>query len=608
MAEGEKLIEINSPLTVNELATRLEKRPQEVQLQLMNLGVLASLNTQVTVDNASKVAEKLGFLVVSSAPAPKAAPAPAAKAADGGKGGKKARPSGPVPRPPVVVVMGHVDHGKTTLLDTIRKTDIAAGEFGGITQHIGAFQTAIETGEERDGRKLMKRLTFLDTPGHSAFTQMRARGSSVADIAVLVVAADDGVMPQTVEAIDHAKAANIPMVVAINKTDLEEADPMRVLTDLTQHGIVTEDFGGNIGAVRLSAKTGEGIDTLLERLQLEAEILELTADPNGQAEGVILEARLDPGKGPLATVLVESGSLFAGDSVVVGTIYGKIKAMTDDRGAKVNRAGPGSPVEILGLSSVPSAGDRLIAVASDREARQMAQERAEADREEKFGSAKGHLSLMDLYEKIQRGDVKELNVIIKADVQGSVEAVRDALEKLSTSEVRVRVLRAAVGAVGEGDVLLASASTALIFGFNTKIDPDARRAAADEGIEIQTFRIIYELIDAVTSAMRGMLQPIYQESRLGKAEVRATFKLPNNQVVAGCYVQEGLIRRNAQVRVTRGREMVHEGQINSLRHIKENVREMAAGYECGIMVDGFNTFQEGDVLECYEIQQIAREL
>jgi translation initiation factor IF-2 len=607
MAEGEKLIEINSPLTVNELATRLEKRPQEVQLQLMNLGVLASLNTQVSVENASKVAEKLGFLVVSSAPAPKAAAA-APKGADGGKGAKKARPSGPVPRPPVVVVMGHVDHGKTTLLDTIRKTDIAAGEFGGITQHIGAFQTAIDTGEERDGRKLMKRLTFLDTPGHSAFTQMRARGSSVADIAVLVVAADDGVMPQTVEAIDHAKAANIPMVVAINKTDLEEADPMRVLTDLTQHGIVTEDFGGEIGAVRLSAKTGEGIDTLLERLQLEAEILELTADPNGQAEGVILEARLDPGKGPLATVLVESGSLFAGDSVVVGTIYGKIKAMTDDRGAKVNRAGPGSPVEILGLSSVPSAGDRLIAVASDREARQMAQERAEADREEKFGSAKGHLSLMDLYEKIQRGDVKELNVIIKADVQGSVEAVRDALEKLSTSEVRVRVLRAAVGAVGEGDVLLASASTALIFGFNTKIDPDARRAAADEGIEIQTFRIIYELIDAVTSAMRGMLQPIYQESRLGKAEVRATFKLPNNQVVAGCYVQEGLIRRNAQVRVTRGREMIHEGQINSLRHIKENVREMAAGYECGIMVDGFNTFQEGDVLECYEILQIAREL
>ncbi|MGV3721171.1 MAG: translation initiation factor IF-2 [Actinomycetota bacterium] len=603
---SEKLIEIAGPLTVTELAEKLGIRPQDVQRELMNLGILANLNAQVTVENAAKVAEKKGFLAITATPkksagAPGAAPPKAA-------GGKKARQSGPVPRPPVIVVMGHVDHGKTTLLDTIRKTDVAAKEHGGITQHIGAFQTSVETGVDKDGKKLMKRLTFLDTPGHEAFTQMRARGSSVADIAILVVAADDGVMPQTIEAIDHAKAAKTPMVIAVNKIDVPNADPTRVLTDLTQHDVLPEDFGGGVGTVQISAKSGLGVDDLLERLLLEAELLELSADPSGGAEGVIIEARLDPGKGPVASVLVESGSLFAGDSVVVGPIYGKIKAMTDDRGQRVNRAGPATPVEILGLSGVPSAGDRLMSADSDKEARQMAAVREAELREEKFGGHAGKINLERFFQQLQQGDVKELNVILKADVDGSVEAVRDALQKLSTAEVRVNILRAAVGNIGESDILLASASNAVVFGFNVKAESAAKRSAQDEGIEVRTYKIIYELIDAVTAAMTGLLAPVFKEVKLGHAEVRMTFKLPNGNIVAGCYVQDGVIRRNAEIRVIRGKDVLHEGEIGSLRHVKENVREMAAGYECGIVVEGFSDYKEGDILECFENQQVARTL
>lgn len=606
-SDGDRLLEINSPLTVNELSAKLAVRPQDIQRELMNLGILANLNAQVSVENAVKVGEKFGFVVVTQSAAPKAA-APAAAGPAKAAGAKKVRPSGPTPRPPVIVVMGHVDHGKTTLLDTIRRTDVADHEFGGITQHIGAFQTAVETGEEREGRKVMKRLTFLDTPGHAAFTQMRARGSSAADIAVLVVAADDGVMPQTVEAIDHALAAKVPIVVAVNKMDLEDADATRVLTDLTQHNILTEDFGGDVGTVKISAKTGMGIPELLERLLLEAEFLELQADANGPAEGVILEARLDTGKGPVATVMIESGTLYNGDSVVVNAIYGKIKAMTDDRGQKVNRAGPATPVEILGLSAVPQAGDRLESVESDREARNLAQERLTAAREEKLGGHMGTISLDNLFARIQQGDVKGLNIVLKADVQGSLEAAKESLERLSTSEVRVNILRSAVGNIGENDILLASASQAVVFGFNVKVDNAARRIAQDEGVEVRTYRIIYELIDAVTASMTGLLAPVYREVRLGRAEVRATFKLPNNHVVAGCYVQEGVIRRNGSIRVIRGKDTLYEGEIGSLRHVRETVREMAAGYECGILVDGWDDFKEGDILECFEMEQVARHL
>lgn len=616
--DADKLIEISGSPTVTELAARLGSTPQTVQRELMMFGVLANLNTPVSADHAVKVAEKLGFVAVMAGPSTRSGPAggagqspPSTRTTDGAAAGAKtqrrARPSGPITRPPVIVVMGHVDHGKTTLLDTIRNTNVAGGEFGGITQHIGAFQTAIETGEERDGRKVMKRLTFLDTPGHQAFTQMRARGSRIADIAVLVVAADDGVMPQTIEAIDHARAANLPMVVAVNKIDLDEADPTRVMTDLTQHNVIVEDYGGEVGAIQLSARSGLGVDDLLDRLLLESEILELQADPNIPADGVIVEAKLDPAKGPVATVLVESGTLYPGDSVIVGSIYGKVRALTDDRGQKVNRAGPATPVEILGLSAVPEAGDRLSVVSSDREARQLASERGSAAREEKLGAHAGRLSLDTLFAQIQRGDVKELNLVLRADVQGSLEAVRESLEKLGNNEVRVNVLRAAVGNIGESDILLASASNAIVIGFNVKADPAARRVATDEGIDVRTFRIIYELIDAVASAMAGLLTPITQETKLGRAEVRAVFSLPSG-TVAGCYVQEGLIRRGADLRVYRGRAIVFEGEVDSLRHVRENAREMAAGFECGIMTDGFTDYKEGDVIECFETKQVAREL
>jgi len=615
--DAERLIEIAGPMTVTELAGRLASTPQKVQGELMMFGVLANLNTPVSLEHAVKVAEKLGFLAVTPGPSARSSQSPTASSSAAphgdatgpapGRTAKRTRPAGPVTRPPVIVVMGHVDHGKTTLLDTIRRTNVAAGEFGGITQHIGAFQTAVETGDERDGRKVMKRLTFLDTPGHEAFTQMRARGSQIADIAVLVVAADDGVMPQTMEAIDHARAARLPMVIAVNKIDLEDSDPNRVLTELTQHNIIAEDFGGEVGAVQLSARDNFGVDDLLERLLLESEILELVADPNGPAEGVIIEARLDPAKGPVATVLVTSGTLVPGDSVVVNAIYGKVKAMTDDRGQKVKGAGPGTPVEILGLSGVPAAGDPLQSVDSDREARQLATERGAAAREERFGAHAGRLSLETLFQQIQRGDTKELRVILKADVQGSLEAVRESIEKLGNNEVRVQVLRAGVGNIGESDILLASASNAIVIGFNVKADPAARRTATDEGIDVRTFRIIYELIDAVAAAMAGLLTPITQEVKLGRAEVRQVFRLPSG-VVAGCYVQEGLIRRGADLRVFRGRELIFEGEVSSLRHIKENVREMAAGFECGIMTDGFTDYKEGDIMECFETMQVAREL
>ena len=602
--DNDKLVEISAPLTVNDLSVKLGVAPQAIQRQLMNVGVLANLNQQITVDQAVKVSEKLGFVAVTQGPSAKASPSSAPVPA---KSAKKARQSGPVPRPPVIVVMGHVDHGKTSLLDTIRNSNVVAGEFGGITQHIGAFQTAVETGEEREGRKVLRRLTFLDTPGHEAFTAMRSRGSLIADIAVLVVAADDGVMPQTIEAIDHALAGGLPIVVAVNKIDLPDADPNRVLTDLTQHNIIAEEFGGSTGTVQISAKEKLGIDDLLERLLLEADLLELQADPNGPAEGVIVEAKLDPHKGPVATVLIDTGTLYPQDSVVVGTIYGKIKAMTDDRGQKINRAGPATPVEILGLSSVPAAGDRLISVDSDREARTMAQERTSADREHRLGAHAGRLSLETLYLQIQAGDVKELNIILKADVQGSVEAIKDSLVKLGTSEVKVNILRSAVGNIGESDVLLASASNAIIFGFNVRADTPARKMATDQGIEIRVFKIIYELLDAVAGSMAGLLAPIIQENKLGRAEIRAVFRLPSG-IVAGCYVQDGLVRRGAEVRIHRGRETVYDGVISSLRHIKENVREMAAGYECGILIDGFNDYKEGDIIECYEIEQIARTL
>ena len=591
-------------MTVGDLAAHLRITPADVQRELMKLGILANLNAEVSVENATKVAQARGFKVISGngAAAPTAAPAGAAGLARP----KKARASGPVPRPPVVVIMGHVDHGKTTLLDVIRNTHVTDHEFGGITQHIGAYQVEVPAGDEKDGKRQTKRITFLDTPGHEAFTAMRARGAQGADIAIIVVAADDGVMPQTIEAINHAKAAGVRIIVAVNKVDKPDANVQRVLEEMAAQGIVPKAWGGDHDFVEVSALERLGIDELLEYILFEAEVAELTADPNLPAEGTIIEARLDPGKGPVATVLVDSGTLFVGDAVVAGTGSGKIRAMMDDRGRQVQRAGPSMPVELLGLSSTPLAGDRLQVIENERLARQMVQERELRSREAKMKASGRGVTLEALYRQIREGEVKDLNIIVKADVQGSVEAVRQSIERLQNEEVRVNVLHAAVGNVGESDILLASASQAVVLAFNVKVDGQAKRAAADEGVEIKSYKIIYDLIEDVQAALEGMLKPVYREVVLGHATVRATFKLPRGGVVAGCYVNDGKVVRGAQARVKRGKQLVHTGEVDSLKHIKEDVREMAAGFECGILMDDFNDFQEGDVIEVFQTEQVSR--
>jgi translation initiation factor IF-2 len=591
-------------MTVGDLAAHLHITTADVQRELMKLGILANLNAEITVENATKVAQARGFKVTAGngAAAPTAARAPAVGTAKP----KKGRTTGPVPRPPVVVIMGHVDHGKTTLLDAIRNTHVTDQEFGGITQHIGAYQVEVPAGDGKDGKRQTKKITFLDTPGHEAFTAMRARGAQGADIAIIVCAADDGVMPQTIEAINHAKAAKVRIIVAVNKVDKPDANVQRVSEQMAAHDIVPEAWGGPYVFVEVSAVERLGIDELLEYILLEAEMAELTADPNLPAEGTIIEAKLDPGKGPVATVLVDSGTLFVGDAVVAGTSSGKIRAMMDDRGRLVQRAGPAMPVELLGLSTTPLAGDRLQVVENERLARQMVQERALLSREVRMKASGRGVTLEALYRQIREGEVKDLNIIAKADVQGSVEAVRQSIERLQNEEVRVNVLHAGVGNVGESDILLASASQAVVLAFNVKTDAQAKRAAADEGVEIKSYKIIYDLIEDVQAALEGMLKPVYREVVLGHATVRATFKLPKSGVVAGCYVNDGKVVRGAQARVQRGKQLIHTGEIDSLKHIKEDVREMAAGFECGILMDDFNDFQEGDVFEVFQTEQVSR--
>jgi translation initiation factor IF-2 len=591
-------------MTVGDLAAHLHITTADVQRELMKLGILANLNAEITVENATKVAQARGFKVTAGngAAAPAAAHAPAVGTAKP----KKGRATGPVPRPPVVVIMGHVDHGKTTLLDAIRNTHVTDQEFGGITQHIGAYQVEVPAGDGKDGKRQTKKITFLDTPGHEAFTAMRARGAQGADIAIIVCAADDGVMPQTIEAINHAKAAKVRIIVAVNKVDKPDANVQRVSEQMAAHDVVPEAWGGPYVFVEVSAVERLGIDELLEYILLEAEMAELTADPNLPAEGTIIEAKLDPGKGPVATVLVDSGTLFVGDAVVAGTASGKIRAMMDDRGRLVQRAGPAMPVEVLGLSTTPLAGDRLQVIENERLARQMVQERALLSREVRMKASGRGVTLEALYRQIREGEVKDLNIIAKADVQGSVEAVRQSIERLQNEEVRVNVLHAGVGNVGESDILLASASQAVVLAFNVKVDAQAKRAAADEGVEIKSYKIIYDLIEDVQAALEGMLKPVYREVVLGHATVRATFKLPKSGVVAGCYVNDGKVVRGAQARVQRGKQLIHTGDIDSLKHIKEDVREMAAGFECGILMDDFNDFQEGDVFEVFQTEQVSR--
>ena len=593
-AAAGKVVEMGATISVRELADAVGVQPGEMQKRLVEQGILATLNHQLDVDMAGKMAARYGYAVKRvqarevEKPEKPAVLHPQPKTKRAGK---------TVTRPPVVTIMGHVDHGKTTLLDAIRKTNVTAQEFGGITQHIGAYQV------ETEGR----RITFLDTPGHEAFTAMRARGASVTDIAVLVVAADDAVMPQTIEAIDHAKAAGVPIIVAINKIDKADANVDRTKQQLTEHDLLPEDWGGNTVTVELSAKEGTNIQSLLEMILLVADMSELHSEASGPVHGTIVEAKLDRGKGPVATVLVQQGTLRVGMPVVAGHAFGRVKAMLDENAQRVSKAGPATPVEILGLSTVPLAGDKLMSVKEDREAKVMAEERAEENRLERIERVE-RVTLQDLYRQIKEGAVKELNVVLKGDVQGSVEAVRQSLEQLGTEEVRVKIIHTGVGSIGESDILLASASNAIVIGFNIKTDPAASRAAEQESVDVRLYNVIYELINDVKGAMAGLLEPVIEEEPLGKAEVRKVFALARTGSIAGCYVTDGRVVRGALMRVLRGEEVVYQGKIETLRHFKEDVREMAAGFECGIAADQFNSFQEGDIIEAYTERQVARAL
>jgi translation initiation factor IF-2 len=575
-------VELYDGILIRDMAERMGVASADIQKILIKQGILANLNQPLGQEMAFQVAEQMGFQ-------------PVVQESDGKEkinvGTSK---EGAAPRPPVVTIMGHVDHGKTTLLDAIRASKVVESEFGGITQHIGAYQVDV------DGRKI----TFLDTPGHEAFTAMRARGAKVTDIAILVVAADDGLMPQTIEAIDHAKAADVPILVAVNKIDREGADGQRVRQQLTEHNLVPEEWGGDTICVDVSALKKIGLDDLLTAILVMAEDLSLRADPYQKATGVVIEAELDKGRGPVATVLVQNGTLKAGEALVAGTSFGRIKAMVDDVGRKVAKAGPATPVEIFGLSSVPSAGEPFEVVSDDRVARQIALAREMAQREETL-IARQRVSLQDLYSQVHEGGLKDLNIVIKADVQGSLEALRGSLSTLANEEVRLQIVRTGVGPVTESDVHLAAASNGIVIGFNVRAEPDAKRAADVDGVDLRLYKIIYDVINEIQSAMTGMLTPIFQEAKLGTAKVRATFRTPRG-VVAGSYITDGVIRRNADVRVLRNGKTLYAGKIASLRHVKDDVRELAAGFECGIMLDGFNDFQEDDTLEAFTMEEVRR--
>ncbi len=574
-------------ITVRDLTEKIGKSASEIIKKLFLLGNMATINSEIDFDTAQLVCSD--FEITLERKQEQTAEA-ALVAEDFDDVEENLQP-----RPPVVTIMGHVDHGKTSLLDYIRKSRVTAGEAGGITQHIGAYTVDV------DGRKI----TFLDTPGHEAFTAMRARGTQATDIAVLVVAADDSVMPQTVESINHAKAAEVPVIVAINKMDKPDANPDRVKQDLTQYGLVCEDWGGETICVPVSAVTGQGVNELLEMILLQADMLQLQANPNRLGKGVIIEAKLDKARGPLATVLLQNGTLHVGDSVIAGLASGKVRALINDKGERVNEAGPSMPVEIMGFDDVPSAGDEMIAVGDDHLSRQVADERREklkASRE----ATMAKMSMENLFSTIEAGKVTTLNLIIKADVQGSVEAVKQAMEKLSSDEVKIRVLHSAAGAITKDDVNLASAFNAIIIGFNIRPDASAREAAEKQKVDIRMYTVIYKAIEDMELAMKGMLEPEYREVLLGHAEVRNVFKITGSGIIAGCYVTDGKVQRNADVRLLRDNVVVHEGKLSSLRHLKDDVKEMAAGYECGMSLEGHNDIKEGDVVECYIMEEIPR--
>ncbi|MDP1808579.1 MAG: translation initiation factor IF-2 [Actinomycetota bacterium] len=576
------IVEIPEGATVKEFAEAAGKNPNELIKTLIKLGEMVTLNQIISPEAIDVLSDELGIQVdiISTGVEVEEEIIEDEALLEH--------------RAPVVTVMGHVDHGKTSLLDAIRKTDVISGEAGGITQHIGAYQVVHEG----------KKLTFIDTPGHEAFTAMRARGASVTDIAVLVVAADDGVMPQTVEAIDHSKAANVPIVVAINKIDKPGANPEKIKQELTEYELVSEEWGGDTVFVEVSAKQKTNIDELLNMILLVAEMRELKANPNAPARGVAIEAHLDKGRGPVATVLVQRGTIRVGDAVVMGTAWGRTRGLLDDRGHKVKEAVPGSPVEIIGLSSVPSAGDSFKVLSDDKEARRIAEERAFKKRQ--VERIRTHVTLDDLFKQIKEGEIQELNLVIKGDTQGSIEALRESLEKLDQSEVKVVIIHKGVGAITETDVMLASASNAIIIGFNVRPDPKAKDMAEKEKVDLRVYRIIYKVIEDIKAASIGMLPPQYEEADIGRIEVRETFKVPKIGLIAGCYVTEGEVSRDSLVRLVRDGTIVYEGKVASLRRFKEEAKNVKSGFECGIGLEGFSDVKEGDVIEVYENVEVAR--
>ncbi|HSH34993.1 MAG TPA: translation initiation factor IF-2 [Schnuerera sp.] len=585
----DNIIEIDDNIIVKDLADKMGINATQIITKLIGLGVMANQNQSIDFDTASIIGDEFGYKIVL-------------EESDDEKDIDNEfdldfddEPTSLKPRPPVVTVMGHVDHGKTSLLDAIRKTSVTTQEAGGITQHIGASIVNIE------GKKII----FLDTPGHEAFTSMRARGTQVTDLAILVVAADDGVMPQTIEAINHAKAANVPIIVAINKIDKPDANIERIKQELVEHGLVPEEWGGDTISVPVSALKKEGIDDLLEMILLLAEMQELKANPNRKAVGTVIEAQLDKGKGPVATILVQKGTLRVGDMVVSGSASGRVRAMFDDKGKKVKKAGPSIPVAILGLSEVPLSGDLLYAVKDDKTARNYADRKKELVREEQLKLSQ-KVSLDDLFEKIQLGEIKDLNIIIKTDVRGTIDAKRQSLEKLENEEVKINVIHGGVGGITESDIMLASASNAIIIGFNVRPTLNALDIAKLEKVDVRTYRVIYDAIEDIKSAIKGMLEPKYIEEVIGRAQVRATFKVPNVGVVAGIYVQQGKITRNSIIRLLRDDVVIFEGKVSSLKRFKDDVREIASGYEGGLGLENYNDIKEGDILEAFIMKEVER--
>lgn len=588
----ENVIKVDGTLTVQQLAEALEKPATEVIMKLMKMGTMASLNQEVNFEIASHLASEYGFTLaegVSDEEAEEEIEALMQIEEDKEEDLK--------PRPPVVTVMGHVDHGKTSLLDAIRSTHVTNTEAGGITQHIGASEVSI------NGQNIV----FLDTPGHEAFTAMRARGAQVTDIAILVVAADDGIMPQTIEAINHAKAAGVPLIVAINKIDKPAANQDRVKQELSEQGLLVEDWGGDVIAVPVSARQRTGIDTLLEMILLAAEMEELKANPDKRAVGTVVEAELDKGRGPVATVLVQGGTLKVGDPIVCGVASGKVRAMINSKGQRVKTAGPSTAVEILGLSEVPQGGDQFVAVPSDKVARNIAEKRQQIAREEMLKSNQ-RMSLDQFFDQMNEGQVKELNIIIKSDVQGSAQAVKQSLEKLSNDEVGVRVIHGGVGAINESDVMLAAASNAIIIGFNVRPVPSAESLAEKESVDVRSYTIIYKAIEDIQAAMSGMLDPEYRDEDTGKAEIREVYKISGVGTVSGCYVTSGKIFRNGKVRIVRDGIIIHEGEIQALKRFKDDVKEVNNGYECGMSFVNYNDIKVGDIVEAYVTKEIERKL